>query len=74
MVVEARSGGQQKIPVHIFPCRMNDAGMKALEAEYAGNPTLISFWKNIQNGYAFFEEKKEIPAISISQSGEYLLR
>jgi murein L,D-transpeptidase YafK len=72
MAVEARSGGQQKIPVHIFPCRMNNEGMKSLETGFSGNPKLISFWKNIQKGYQYFEEKKAIPSVSVDQSGKYL--
>lgn len=31
LAVLARAGGQQRIPVHIFPGRMDDAGMKQLE-------------------------------------------
>lgn len=68
MAIEARSGGQLKIPVHVFPCRMTSAGMKILEGL---DPDLSSFWKNIQTGYAFFEEKRTLPVVSVLPSGEY---
>ena len=68
MAIEARSGGQQKIQVHVFPCRMNASGIKTLEGI---DPNLSSFWKNIQQGYAFFEEKKALPTVSVLLSGEY---
>ena len=71
MAVEARNGGQQKIPVHIFPCRMNEAGMKGLERDFSGDAKLISVWKNIQNGYQHFEGKRTLPAVSADQSGKY---
>lgn len=74
MAVEARSGGQLKIPVHVFPCRMNNAEMKSLETEYAENPELISFWKNIRKGYLLFDEKHALPSVSVLPSGEYAFK
>jgi murein L,D-transpeptidase YafK len=71
MAVEARSNGQAKIPVHIFPCRMDENGMKYLEAGYKANPGLISFWKNIQKGFEYFEKKKMLPGISVLKDGTY---
>ena len=73
MALEARSGGQQKISVHIFPCRMNETEMKTLETKYAGNPKFISFWRNIQTGYEYFEKNKFPPHISVTVSGEYAI-
>lgn len=68
MAVEARAGGQDKIQVHVFPCRMNDRDVLALEKE---NPDFAPFWKNIQRGYRYFEERHTLPAISVLPSGEY---
>ncbi|MFI5164047.1 MAG: murein L,D-transpeptidase family protein [Bacteroidia bacterium] len=74
MALEARAGGQKQIPVHIFPCRMNETEMKILETKYAGNLKLISFWKNIQTGYDYFEKNKSLPQISVTAGGEYAIR
>ena len=71
MAVEARSGGQQKIHVHVFPCRMNATGMKSLETQFSDKTSLIAFWKNIRIGYDFFEEKHSLPTVSVLSSGEY---
>lgn len=71
MAIEARAGGQQSIPVHVFPCRMSTAG---LEAIVSNNPELAQFWSNIQRGYQFFEEKRKLPTISVLPSGEYLFK
>jgi murein L,D-transpeptidase YafK len=73
MATEAKSNGQQKIQVHIFPCRMNDFGIKNLEAIYGSDSKLISFWINIQNGYQFFEEKHILPSVSVLPSGLYFI-
>jgi murein L,D-transpeptidase YafK len=74
MAVEAKSNGQQKIQVHVFPCRMNDWEMKNLETQYSTNPKMISFWKNIQIGYTFFEEKHILPSVSVLPSGLYFIK
>lgn len=74
MAVDARSGGQQKIQVHVFPCRMDAAGMKNLETKFSDKTALIAFWKNIQTGYNFFEEKHSLPAVSVLASGEYFFK
>jgi len=74
MAVEAKSNGQSKIPVHIFPCKMDAAGMKFLETEYKENAALLSFWKNIKKGFEFFETNKTLPAISVSAKGAYVFR
>ena len=71
MAIEARAGGQQKIPVHVFPCRLNAEGMKHLENKFSSHSDLIAFWKNLQPGYQFFEEKRSLPAISVLPSGAY---
>jgi len=74
MAVEARSGGQSKIQVHIFPCRMNEEGMKFLEANYKTDLKLISFWKNIQKGYEYFEKNKSLPQVSVLSDGNYAVK
>lgn len=68
IAVEARSAGQQKIPVHVFPCRMNEGEMKSLEKV---NTSLIPFWKNLRKGYLYFEEKRLLPQVSVLPRGEY---
>lgn len=74
MAVEAKSNGQTKIPVHIFPCHMDAKGMKYLEEEFESDTKLISFWKNIQKGFDYFEKNKNLAEISVLKSGEYLFQ
>ena len=44
LAVEAKNNGQQNIPVHIFPTKMNDKGMLFLSEV---NTDLLDFWKNL---------------------------
>ena len=71
MAVEAKVNGG-KIPIHIFPCRMNDTGMKFLEEKYQGKTQLISFWKNIQRGYEYFEQNRLVFQVKVDSKGEYV--
>jgi len=70
LVVEAKNNGQQNIPVHIFPTKMNDKGMLFLSKL---NTDLLDFWKNLKPGYDYFENNKRVPKISTDKSGNYLV-
>jgi len=70
LAVEARNNGQQTIPVHIFPKRMNASGMSFLAEKNAKH---LEFWKNIKAGYDYFENKKQLPKITTDKFGKYLV-
>jgi len=70
LAVEAKNNGQQNIPVHIFPTKMNDKGMLFLSEL---NTDLLDFWKNLKLGYDYFENNKRVPKISTDKSGNYLV-
>lgn len=72
LCVEAKSAGQEKIPVHIFPAIMDEKGMENLSGNY--DPALFSFWQNIKPGYDFFEKTKSLPEISVDSKGKYTFR
>ncbi len=72
--VEARNNGQEMIPVHIFPARMDPAGLHAL-LELAGkDKPLRTFWENLAAGYDYFEKNRELPVVSVAGNGLYEFR
>src|SRR5688572_2498084 len=71
MAVDARNGGQKKIPIHIFPTRIDDTGMHALKNVNAEYPELISFWENLQLIYKDFESTKKIRPVKVNGQGKY---
>jgi murein L,D-transpeptidase YafK len=73
LCVKARSNGQIKIPVHIFPARLDDKNTEILFGKYQKNPGLIKFWKEIKPVYDFFEKNHVIPDVKITATGSYLL-
>lgn len=73
LAVEARAAGQQRIPVHIFPARLEADELERLRRVFAEEPDLGIFWSTLQPGYEFFEQNRRIPSIMVDRSGDYVL-
>jgi|TARA_B110000902_G_scaffold118615_1_gene139110 murein L,D-transpeptidase YafK len=69
--VEAANGGQEDIPIHIFPTRLTDENYTLLKKQFS-DTKLHDFWGQLKKGYDLFEENNKLTAYSISESGEYL--
>jgi len=67
--IEAKLHGQEKIQVHIFPCKMTDKKMLELKNH---NPLLITFWQSIKPAYDMFEKNKTAPSFSVDKKGNYI--
>ena len=74
LAVEARNNGQQNIPVHIFPAKMNTREFADLQQKHISNTGLLAFWNNLQPGFQRFEESKEIPQVGVDEKGIYTFR
>lgn len=57
---QAIDGGQDYVPVHVYPFRMTDANMQA----NASSPWL-NFWQNMKEGYDAFEATHRPFAVSV---------
>jgi len=68
--VIAAGRGQQNIPVHIFPAKMEDKGFAQLR-ESVSSVTIKKFWTNLQEGYYYFEKNKQLPMVSVDAMGNY---
>lgn len=68
--VKARSNGQTKIPVLIYPFKMNDANMQRYGkyAQYAKN---LKLWNNLAEGYNMFEKTTRLPDFYVDNGGYY---
>ncbi len=73
IAVEARSAGQQAIPVHFFPTRFDQNGLKQLERLARNDSELRDFWANLKEGYDFFEKHRRLPKIGVDRRGRYLI-
>jgi murein L,D-transpeptidase YafK len=52
--------GQQFFRVHIFPFKMTEENLKKHQ-----DSEWISFWKNLKEGYDYFEKSKKPPDVSV---------
>lgn len=72
LAVEARNQGQMQIPVQLYPARLDDRGMEQLQAKYAKDVALVSFWKNLQEAYLYFEKNKKPAVFTVDANGNYV--
>jgi len=66
LVIKALAGGQIAINVDIFPFKMTNSILK----NYSQNENR-EFWKNLKDGYDFFEKNKIPPKVKV-QNGKYV--
>lgn len=59
------------IPIHIYPCRMHSGNWQYLKNMFNFDPTRLEFWKNLQEGYNYFELLRLPPKIWIDNRGRY---
>jgi len=70
--VDARTAGQLRIPVHIFPCRMLSArGSTVMSNRSKSDQTLHSFWDELKPVYEGFQSNQRVPAVRVDGNGKY---
>lgn len=74
IALDARTNGQKRIPVHLFPARMDEDGMRYLAREAEDVPELYAFWQELLPGYLAFEKTRRPPKISITSKGAYVVK
>jgi murein L,D-transpeptidase YafK len=71
IALEARAVGQTKIPVHIFPARLEAEELKRMKDVFADQPHLVDFWKTLKPGYDYFEKNRRVPSVAVDGKGTY---
>ena len=68
----AKKGG--KTAVHIFPTRLDEAGLIALLAS-GEEREVKAFWRDeLAPGYRAFESTRRIPILRVDNNGTYIVR
>lgn len=73
IALEARAMGQQNIPVHIFPARLDDEELHRMKDVFSDKPELVEFWKTLKPGYDYFETTRRVPQVTVDSRGTYRL-
>lgn len=69
LAVHAKNNGQSKIPVYIFPYKMENSNHK--EHTKSAAPKLTQFWNNLKNGYDLFKSQQQELSYSVNSTGDY---
>ena len=60
-----------KIPVHIFPCRLNAFRYKIKRYLKKDNTKQLYFWNELKKGHDHFQKTKTLPKITTNAKGQY---
>jgi murein L,D-transpeptidase YafK len=71
MAVRARDAGQDHIAVHMFPTRLDEAGMSWLYDTYGTDHPDLVFWLDLRLGYLAFEQTRTVPEVA-QHRGRYV--
>lgn len=70
LAVEAKNSGQEKIPVNIYPFKMNEENLQRYATQF---PSEANFWKTLQAAYLIFEKTKNIFNVK-EEKGKYIVK
>ena len=71
LAVLVHNQNDQHLPIEIFPARLTNQGLKALEAAHPNQLGLLAFWSNLKEGYDYFEQNHRLPRIKTRSDGTY---
>lgn len=71
IAVEARAVGQERIPVHIFPARLEEQDLQLMKNAFADRPGISEFWDSLRPAYDYFEQHRRLPVVTVDAGGAY---
>ena len=74
VAVEARAAGQARIPIHLFPTRLDAGGLAYLDRLPGADRALKEFWHGLRPGYDAFERDRVVPEVAVDAAGRYQVR
>lgn len=69
--VLAHASGQKHLPIYIFPARLTESGLNTLKQEEHPDTRTLSFWQNLQEGFALFENTHKPLDVRVRRDGRY---
>ena len=68
---DAMAAGAE-VAVHLFPTRLDAAGLSWLVQQAKGDAKLVGFWRELAEGYGRFERTRRPAPFRISRAGRYV--
>jgi murein L,D-transpeptidase YafK len=69
--IEAYNSGQKKIPVIIYPAKLEDSKFARLNSAYSKNKDKISLWTDLKKSYDLFKLMKVPPTVKYMSDGTH---
>lgn len=69
--IYAKQNGQNSIPVYVFPFKMDEQNFTQYQEKYSSDTELISFWKNIKQGFDIFTKTNKELKYTVDKNGNY---
>jgi len=70
--LNAKLNGQEHIPVHIYPTRLNKNGINYLNHEFANDVPKMQFWSELRSVYDYFEKTHKLLPVMYTPDGKYV--
>jgi murein L,D-transpeptidase YafK len=70
--LNARLNGQENIPVHVFPTRLNKSGMSYLSRQFPNDKVRQQFWADLKGHYEYFEKTHRLLPVMYAPDGRYV--
>jgi murein L,D-transpeptidase YafK len=64
-VLDTHRKSRRRVPIHIYPTRLDDDGIDMLRERAAGDATRLAFWTELVPAYRHFEATKTIPIVAV---------
>lgn len=74
IALDAKTHGQKRIPVHVFPTRLTDQALSELRKRARPTDALWKFWQELKPGFEAFEKTRVVPRVRVDQkTGAYVV-
>ena len=74
LCIEARNSGQARIPVTIYPARLNQENLDQLVQKYPEDEDRINLWNDMKTAYDLFLQNRQLPAITFLADGRHRIQ
>ncbi len=74
LCVEAKNSGQSRIPVTIYPARMNRENYQRLRETFVEDKDRLNLWSDLHIAYELFQSRHQFPEITFLSNGRHTIR
>lgn len=74
LCVEAKNNGQSKIPITIYPARLNLENYHRLTEKYGNDEDRMNLWTDLRAAYTLFQSEHRFPEIIFLSNGRHSIR